>query len=250
MDSLPTIQATTLTPTIRWRSALYVFGIWIVLTLAGSLISTGGQQLPLQSLIRDRFALGVLFGSIWMLIAITSNRWWPMVGVARPHDVDLLWLPFLALVVYFALNVARGSFASPTTGLVALNTLLVGVSEELMFRGVLIEAALAKFSARIAVLLVAVVFGAMHSLNALLTGDVGLGLGQAGIAMVFGLWATSLRVRTGSVLPLIAIHWGWDFLLVVGIGSVGLALSAFGFIGALFVYGIVLFAGVRDEAAE
>ncbi len=93
---------------------------------------------------------------------------------------------------------------------VLFNTSLVGLSEELMFRGVLLQALRQTVSIWPAVALTTLAFGAVHSLNVFITGDLGAALIQSTAAALSGLFFIAPRLRTGSLWPSIAVHGLWD----------------------------------------
>ena len=119
-----------------------------------------------------------------------------------------------------------------------VNSCAVGLSEELMFRGVIFGALRERLTLSRAVLLSALAFGSIHSLNALITGEIVGSLLQSCIAVGMGLWAASLRLRTGSIYPSIVLHALWDLALLIVLAhgtTSGLsgAISLIAIIGAL-----------------
>jgi len=94
------------------------------------------------------------------------------------------------------------------------------------------------------VLVFAAVFGGVHTLNALITGSLGAAVAQAVMASLFGVWACAVRLRTGSVVPMIGFHWMWDCLLVLG--GVGVGLAALVAAPLLFLWGLRLLRGVEE----
>ncbi|UQE74013.1 CPBP family intramembrane metalloprotease [Gordonia sp. PP30] len=110
------------------------------------------------------------------------------------------------------------------------------VPEELLFRGVLLGALRRRHTERTAVIAQALLFGLWHVVSAtgLSTGNRGIGdvvgAGPAGVVLgilgavafttIAGLLFGWLRVRTGSLLPSIALHWAAN-----GAGAVAAALA-------------------------
>jgi membrane protease YdiL (CAAX protease family) len=87
----------------------------------------------------------------------------------------------------------------------------VGFSEELMFRGALLQAFRGAVTIWPAVILTSVAFGSIHSLNVFVTGELGPALVQSAAAFLSGLMFIALRLRTGSLWPPILVHALWDF---------------------------------------
>ena len=80
-----------------------------------------------------------------------------------------------------------------------------------MFRGVLLQAFRHTVTIWPAVFLTSVAFGAIHSLNVFVTGDLKAALIQSSAAFLSGLMFIALRLRTGSLWPPIIVHALWDF---------------------------------------
>ena len=70
-----------------------------------------------------------------------------------------------------------------------------------------------------AILLSCILFGLIHALNVFLTGDLTAALLQAVAALMSGVLFMALRIRTGSLYPLIIVHALWDFSLFVGLSA-------------------------------
>ncbi|HBF35882.1 MAG TPA: hypothetical protein DDW50_01000 [Firmicutes bacterium] len=132
--------------------------------------------------------------------------------------------------------------------LVIVNTLMVGISEELMFRGILFHGASSSFGVWHAVWITAIIFGTVHTLNGLITGDFRASTLQAFFAATFGTWAVALRVRLDTIIPVIIIHWLWDCLAFLTSFLRDLALLPFALV--LFIYGLWLLRNYRRGKVE
>lgn len=105
---------------------------------------------------------------------------------------------------------------------VALNAAFVGFSEELMFRGFLLRGASETGRFWFTFILRTVLFGAVHLANIFITGEVLTVTIQAVSASCSGVLLLAIRLRTGSLYPMILVHWMWDFAVTI----VSLALAA------------------------
>ncbi|MDZ7614768.1 MAG: CPBP family intramembrane glutamic endopeptidase [Flavobacteriaceae bacterium] len=85
------------------------------------------------------------------------------------------------------------------------NCLLVGISEEMMFRGVLLSSFTKSWGFKKAAIAVAVIFGLVHILNALTTGKLGEGFLQAFMALVSILFI-AYRVKNLTIVFAILMH--------------------------------------------
>ncbi len=167
-------------------------------------------------------------------------------------------MPVLYLL-FFVVSAALTGFSSLGDGViwfVLINTLLVGINEELMFRGMLFYGSDTRFGLFWTVVITAVLFGSVHILNGFITGDFAGAMIQATGAALSGIWYAALRFRFGSVFPGMKLHWLWDFLTFLG-GSIilgGLITPRFGVIGfilamqlPLALYGVWLLRKYRHQ---
>ncbi|MDP5335115.1 MAG: CPBP family intramembrane metalloprotease, partial [Paracoccaceae bacterium] len=164
----------------RLTIALAAFVVWIAITIIGGNITTGGEGSLLDSVqsgigwtwvVAAGFILAVVLWQGWHDVAL--NRW------ADVRGWRLTWLPMIYIVG--ALGFATFMGLPPVTALliILVNTLLVGFSEELMLRGAVLQGFRHATSIWPAVLLTSVAFGAMHSLNVFVTGDLQAALVQS-----------------------------------------------------------------------
>jgi hypothetical protein len=124
---------------------------------------------------------------------------------------------------------------------------LVGISEELMFRGIILQSLLKTQSAQRAVLISALAFASLHSINIIAHHSWLLMLGQLAITFVFGVFAASVTIRMKNLIPMIAFHWLWDFqtLSVVAL-PVHTPEWVAGTIVIELILGIVLWVGLKN----
>jgi membrane protease YdiL (CAAX protease family) len=147
---------------------------------------------------------------------------------------------------------------------VLMNTLLVGVSEELMFRGIVFQGVLSRFKIWPAIWMTAMLFGSVHALNGFMTGDFGAALAQTLQATLSGIWLQAIRLRTKSLYPAMLIHGLWDFALFILANAIAASLAdrslsaaepslaqqfAVAIVAALplFLYGLWLLRGIGQK---
>jgi membrane protease YdiL (CAAX protease family) len=200
----------------RPLAALALLVIWL---LVNALVGGPGpaptslQDAVTRAILPQPAAAAVALGLAALLLR------WRGLGFRRPRPGTwrLLWLPGLYLLLTAALIAVTGP---PPAGLVALiltNMLLVGLSEELMFRGFLYSGLRDRLALWPAALVTSVLFGAVHVLNAAVTGHLRLALLQCVSAAMLGLLLLGLRLRMGSIWPVILLHAFWNTgLLVLG----------------------------------
>jgi membrane protease YdiL (CAAX protease family) len=163
----------------------------------------------------------VLSGWAWW--AARRQPWWPAAVAGRPSARGLAWLAPVGLAVL----VAFGAFAAEVArqaprleparwrllAVVALTTALVGFSEELMFRGVLLRGLGRAGGLFRAMALSAVGFALLHAVNVLGGSPPAAVAIQVAITFLIGLCWGPLAVKLGALWPLMVVHWLWDFTL-------------------------------------
>jgi membrane protease YdiL (CAAX protease family) len=97
------------------------------------------------------------------------------------------------------------AFARWTIGELLLVSVLAGVGEELLFRGVLQPALAVPLGPWWALLAASLVFGLVHALS----------VSYAVFATLMGLWLGALWIASGNLLVPIVAHAAYDFLTLV-----------------------------------
>lgn len=199
----------------RLALALATLAGWLLITVVGGHLHTG--RAPLTQAVTQGLGWPFLLAVLWVLAIAAWQRWHDLGLGRRPaaRSLRLAWLPMVYIVA--GLLVATAAGLPPATVLlwIVLNTFLVGLSEELMFRGVLLQAARRSFGIWAAVGLTTLAFGAVHVLNVFITGELRPALLQATAAALSGLLFIALRLRTGSLWPGMVVHALWDFATFV-----------------------------------
>lgn len=192
--------------------AVFALVVWTGITMFGAsyLFPASVQLIDLvKSGIGWQFVIASAF-----LVALALIFRWDDLGLHWPRDGRswvLLWFPALYLVAFASFAVYLGLPPAQTVFWIFVNTMFVGFSEELMFRGVLLAAFRRNMPIWPAIILTCVLFGSVHILNAFMTGQVLGATVQAVTAMMSGLLFVAIVLRTGSLLPAIILHGLWDF---------------------------------------
>ncbi len=125
----------------------------------------------------------------------------------------MLWLlpNFAVMATVFAIVLRSESAELSGLALVIIVTMiLVGFSEELMFRGVVLRGGLRDLPAGKAILISAALFSLLHSVNVLAFVPLAGMLVQLGLTFIFGLALACYALRINSLVPLIVFHALWD----------------------------------------
>lgn len=231
--------------------SLIIFVIWTTVTAVVGAWMTGGNA-TLDELVKDGVMWSALLAGLIVVGAVYFLRVKEETGIT-PLASNATWVPVIVQGVVIALLLFKGLILTPSFSggqifWILLNTLFVGISEEMMFRGLLFSGLYKRYSYWVACLGVAVLFGLVHVLNGFITGDFVSGLLQAGLVAFSGLLFMAMRLGMGSIIPVIIMHWLWDFSIFInppeGVGEgIGLIVGLiavvspplFGIIGLIVI---------------
>lgn len=169
-----------------------------------------------------QFVIPLLVVLVFQVVVITKLGWWKSV-LREPSRTTRRWLVVFPVVV-FVLGLTRflsdgfagDAGASYLIGCVVTLT-LVGVTEEITFRGIQHVGARRIFSREWqAVVFASVLFGLFHTPNIVIGAEVGHALTQTVVTAVIGMAFYCLRRVSGSLIPCIVLHAVYDFLLIQG----------------------------------
>ncbi len=217
-----------------WPTSLLAFLLYLTWFLVSGFVNKpgnagGDQSAPPVSEIE--YLVAQLPNQIGLIILLTGIValliWWKQVGFRKHESKSLKFIipPLLFTALFFTLGVVMGTasgtgFLGTTSSkqllLVILVALMVGYTEETMFRGILFFGAISRFKAVWGAIISSLVFGSMHFINLLQDQGFGVTVSQVVHAASDGLMYAALRLMTGSLWPVMLLHGLWD-LSVSGI---------------------------------
>ncbi len=162
---------------------------------------------------------------IILLTAIVALLvWWRQAGFTRHIRGSLKFI--LIPLAFTGLILATGIVTSARNGLgflgadstrdlmqVLLVSVMVGYTEELMFRGILFHGATARFKPLLGAIVSSLVFGLFHFINLLGGQGFGWTVSQAVHAASDGFMYAAIRLITGSLWPTMLLHGLWDLAI-------------------------------------
>lgn len=175
--------------------------------------------------IKNGLFIPVAIGSLVLLVFSVANRWVPAVFTYSPILYQpLLWLIPLLITATAIIRLFHARWQDYTTkGLILLvcSSLLVGFSEELLVRGILVHSLLqAGYSLVIVGLLSSIIFGTMHAINYFNGQDAKTTLVQMFATSIYGISFFIVLIITGSLWAAILLHAFHDFSLLTQGGEV------------------------------
>jgi membrane protease YdiL (CAAX protease family) len=192
-------------------SIFYAFLIMVFPVAAGTIstiMETGETQ---TILIQAGFTfLSAAVGIALMAKSSYSLKEYGFTGMTRQAKVNAAWfLPLLAVEAFSFLPGFRENVTTVYFLAVVLFTLLVGINEEVYFRGLILKR-LGEKGIRYAAIVSSVLFGVVHLVN--VVGGANLiytGL-QIVFAALFGFVCAELVILTKSLIPVILWHFIHD----------------------------------------
>ena len=196
------------------RNALIALVVWVVITIGGGLLQAGGPS-SLDGLVSGGIVWAIPLAALFLLATYRGE--WDQLGLIPSGSWREARPVVIAVAFLLAIAVANGLPATSVLLFLVINSAAVGVSEELAFRGVALRALRGTYPVRRAVLISAIAFGAVHSLNAIVTGDIAGAVTQSIFAIGMGMWTANIRIRTGSLFLPILLHGLWDLALFIAL---------------------------------
>ena len=163
-----------------------------------------------------------------LVTLVTLLKWWEEVGFKSLNEggFKFLLLPLIFLFILFAIALSEDKGNTLFLGFTSLKQLfsfllillMLGFTEELLFRGILYHGLETKFGVLSTVLFSALIFGLFHYVNMLIGAEFYATTYQVIHATAAGFMYATLRLRIGAIWPVMLFHSMWDIGLVI-IGS-------------------------------
>ena len=193
---------------------------WFVvpLVLTGPVDVTGGTGTLDMTDLRPFIVTEALLAT-GLLIIVALLRWGRVTGLRGPADPAgmrlAIWItsPALLLVALAWIGfvvMADGRPFATSLWSIAVLSLLIGLFEELLFRGVLLHGLRSRMTAGWAIIGSGIIFGLFHAVNAVVGQNLALTAIQMAGATGLGLFFAAVTVQARSLWPAVALHALWD----------------------------------------
>lgn len=191
-------------------------------------------------------------------LLLTVFRRWQRAGLLRPGRRDslaLLAYPLLAGTPFllFGANLARADYLP----LIVIGTPLIAFNEETFFRGLMLDW-LRPLGWRRTIVYSSVLFGSAHALNLIAGANIPFTVMQIAATTAGGVALAAIRIRSGSLWPVIALHVAFDAIALVALTGpatdspflVPILVLWFGLNLTLWWYGWRLLRGRSDDELD
>ena len=229
--------------------ALALLLLWLVVTAATVILISLLFSLPLTAYAVQ--SLGTLLATTLLLVICWRFGWLRPAGITSPGSWKV-WLYALAALVYLVVVYGFVFFGEivfdPTVlslsgeaGAIALRQLIVGLVEEILFRGVILYTLVrvwgkSRRGLAGSVLLSAFLFGALHLLQGTVGSSLDLALLVSLESFMSGIWWAAIVLLGVSIWPTVVLHTLSNLSVLIRLLALpGFILSGAGFfLAALF----------------
>lgn len=168
-----------------------------------------------------QFVIALLVVLAIQIVFISREKMWSEVLRDRPRAGRFsMWLPpALVLLIGVSVLVDERISDAPIRYWIGMTAtmLLVGITEEVTFRGILVVGARRRWGSEWrALLLSSVLFGLFHLPNWLLGQGLSTTIRQVIVTALMGGIFYSLRRASGTLLTCIVLHAAYDWVLIQG----------------------------------
>jgi membrane protease YdiL (CAAX protease family) len=201
-------------------AAGYLVVVFVVSALSGIAYDELGASA--SNLFRGA-GVDLIVGAILLVVTITALGWWRPVLFDRERSRHRwpIFVPVLNLVLVVVNLVAVDwrAYTLPFLG-ASLAILLVGFTEEVVFRGVLLFSLRQRLNEVWVWLLTSLLFALSHLINIALGAETSGTIVQLFAAFAGGTVYYILRRTTGSLIYAMVLHGLWDFsVFATGVGE-------------------------------
>lgn len=198
----------------REKKSIVITFIYIAIMAIGMLTITG-KGLTYQN--PRMVNVLILFESLMTIIAFSGYKILGLSLFKKNFEFNIWLIPYtifgIVMLILFAFqkNITQNF---NQICMIILTTLFVGFSEELIFRGILLNVFSENRSLKNSILVSSVAFSLLHSVNIL--GGVPLAgtIVQLFLTLVFGIIFACLATLIHNIIPLMIYHFIWDMVLL------------------------------------
>jgi membrane protease YdiL (CAAX protease family) len=188
-----------------------VFGVWVATGVKYDDVGDTVEN------VRKSVVLAIGLGAVYLIVVTSALGWWkPAMREPRKVGSGWMWLIPVLLLVGAALNLAATKWGEidglATYALwLAIGTLFVGFSEELLTRGIAIVGGRGSMHEKWVWVFSGAIFASIHVPNALFGQGATETAQQVVFAFAVGLTYYVTRRISGALIVTMVLHAIWDF---------------------------------------
>lgn len=186
----------------------------------------------------------VIVSAVWLTVTTVLGWWKPVLRDRERAGGWLIAVPIvLALLTLGGIDYANlGEIDSKLLLWIGIGVVLVGLSEELMYRGLVVVSFRSTLSERSVWLWSSVAFALLHTINVLLGQGLTPTVRQVALTFLIGTGFYIARRATGTILVPMALHALWDFSAFTQSGDAPIA-AIIALIASIVIVIVALIAG-------
>jgi len=187
-------------------------------------------------LIEQLVLCAALVGAILLANKSLHAGWRKRFGFSWLWLAGPLWLGILTPIGLAIPNIS----AHPGNALLWIGvSLFVGLNEETIFRGLMLNGLTKLKGPMLAAVLSSLAFGAMHSVNGLFGADPIFLVGQMVVAFGTGMVMCAVTLRAGSIWPAVFLHFSIDAVGLSALGGFQDAIQSSEAIAGMLIMGLL-----------
>jgi membrane protease YdiL (CAAX protease family) len=197
-----------------------VFGVWVATGIEYDEVGDTVEN------VRKSVVLAIGLGAVYLIVVTSALGWWkPAMREPRKVGGGWMWIIPVLLLIGAALNLAATKWGE-IDGLgtyalwLAIGTLFVGFSEELLTRGIAIVGGRGSMHEKWVWVFSGAIFATIHVPNALFGQGATETAQQVVFAFAVGLTYYVTRRISGTLIVTMALHAIWDFSTFIQAHSV------------------------------
>lgn len=157
------------------------------------------------------------FEIIMSIVAYVAYKQLGLSSLTKKYSSSIWIIPYFIIFIALSLFcIFTGKFSTSPTLLtsVFLTSVLVGFSEELLFRGIVLPIFMEKRKIIPTILISSLCFSLFHIVNPLGGTSIFGTLIQLFLTLIFGIIFSCMFLQIKNIIPLMIFHFFWDFVLV------------------------------------
>jgi membrane protease YdiL (CAAX protease family) len=206
----------------KWWAYLLAVIVYLAIIQVGGLVIgngiDGGETMATAGNMLRSMTIPIAISTGFAIGLATWLGWWPQILHEQLRVRKWVWLVPIAMLISAVVMVDWGNLVGQKAGLILvllLTVVLVGFTEELMFRGVgVVTFRNGSFTEAKVALFTSLVFGAAHLSNAIGTGSTAIF--QAIVVSFCGYFFYLTRRVSGAIWLPMVLHASWDFGVLSG----------------------------------